>query len=590
MINNSNPSQADFIYKFNRDYRPKFNDELFNRSHYDIIVALENLIMSCQRDDFFIIKVLGFDVIENYSEIMQTLYNYEENLYKGKKRRKDNIYDYVNLKDSDIILLTVHYFIAVGGVSKNIDIHICVPRIVDKYYFKIAGNYYCAAYQIVDGSTYNNSTSSNITKNGVMLRSNIKPIKVYRNYTDLEIITGEKIRCLNYTIIAFSKAFSGLKYIFGKFGYQGTMTFMGISGTIYLSDTLNSNNIGDNVYTFQKHNVFISVPRFLFDNEPIIQSIVYTIHKCITKDCTTDTLMTHEFWLKSLGQEFNYNTLEKGLDILSSIESSMDITIMQQIRVRDEDKQSIYHLLRWVMREFTSLNLKDNLDIGTKRVRIGEFIASIYGMKLVKGIYRIARIGASKTKIDTIEKAICIAPTYLLTNLTNSNLVSYRDLVNDLDSITALKFSFKGIGGIGENSSKSIPLSFRQTDPSHLGRLDMDSSSKSDPGMSGIICPMTKLYDGFFSDFKEPDTWRDNYKQIMDEYKKITGLQEAIMFKEKVLNINVSIEDKVYVDTATDTIKKLIPPFTFVNDSMVSEFPLEESGTIVYGDITTDVY
>ena len=583
---NNQPSQADFIYRFNDKYRRKFNDELFQRSHYDIIESLKDIILSCQRDDFFIIKVIGFDVIEDYTEIMNTLSNYEDNLYKGKKRKRDNIYQYINLKDSDIILLVVHYFIAVGGNSKNIDVYISVPRIVDKYYFKLSGNYYCANYQIVDGSTYNNSTSSNITKNGVTLRSNSKPIKVYRNYTDLETIGGESIRCLNYTVIAFGKAFSGLKYILGKFGYYGAMEFMGIDGCIYVSDTLNNNNIHDDVYTFQKHNVFISVPRYLFDREPIIQSMVYTIHRCVLKNTTADMLCTHEFWLRSLGLEFNYDTLEKGLDILNSMECSCDRAILNLIRLNIEDKKDIYHLLRWIMREFTALNLKDNLDVGTKRVRIAEYIAAMYGMKLLKGIYRISRIGASKTKIDTIEKSICIAPNFLITSLTNSSLIPYRDLVNDLDTITALKFSFKGIGGIGENSSKSIPLSFRQTDPSHLGRIDMDSSSKSDPGMGGIICPMAKLYDGYFSDYKEPNSWRENYSEIMQEYKKVTGLQEAMAFKEQVLGSKISSEDKLYINAATNTIDKLVDPFIFIDSTMVSEIPLEPSGTIVYGDIT----
>jgi hypothetical protein len=65
------------------------------RSDEDIIEELKKIILSCQRDKFFTIKVLDFRVVDDYKEINDVLYNYEEaqnnkgnNEIKLKKRKR----------------------------------------------------------------------------------------------------------------------------------------------------------------------------------------------------------------------------------------------------------------------------------------------------------------------------------------------------------------------------------------------------------------------------------------------------------------------------------------------------------------------
>src|SRR5574343_519547 len=131
-------NQKEFIAAYNNEYREQFNPVLFTRNDDSIIEHLKEVILSAQRDKFFTIKVKGFRVIEDYREI-----------------------DNIDLKDSEIKLLEVDYNLEANGEKQDIKIYISVPRIVDKYYFRIAGSTYSAMYQIVDGSTYNNSDSSN---------------------------------------------------------------------------------------------------------------------------------------------------------------------------------------------------------------------------------------------------------------------------------------------------------------------------------------------------------------------------------------------------------------------------------------------
>jgi hypothetical protein len=90
-------------------------------------------------------------------------------------------------------------------------------------------------------------------------------------------------------------------------------------------------------------------------------------------------------------------------------------------------------------------------------------------------------------------------------------------MVNDLDSMTAMKYTYKGISGLGEDGT-SIQRNYRYVDPSHAGILDLDASSASDPGMSGMVCPMAPMYGNSFTQYQEPNFWEETYKPYQTQY------------------------------------------------------------------------
>jgi hypothetical protein len=188
-----------------------------------------------------------------------------------------------------------------------------------------------------------------------------------------------------------------------------------------------------------------------------------------------------------------HDTLEKGYSILDSFENIYDISTKESIRLPEEEKATMYHVLRWLIREFNKLRQKDNLDVSIKKIRFAEYIASLYAMKVARGIYRVADHN-SKITCMSIKRAIRTDPMYLLNAISKSNLVNYRNMVSDMDSMLALKFTYKGIAGLGEQDNNSIPEICRHTHPSHLGRLDLDNSSDTNPGITGTISPFTELF------------------------------------------------------------------------------------------------
>lgn len=532
-------TQSELVAKFVKDKVPKFNEKLFMKSDEDIIEALKKVILSIQRDRTFIIRVVRFKVVDEYFEVQRALRNYEEatlskkNKNRSANKRKENPYDFINLKDSDIKLLIVTYFISIKGVSTYLDVYIAIPRIIDKFYMRLSGSVYSPMYQILEASTYNNTTTANSKKDNVTLRTLFSNIIMTRDKGVLKTVDKEEVPCRFFIINAYRPILC-MKYILGNYGLYDTLKMFNFDGLICIDDE--DYIPKDDWYTFNRSNIYVSVPKEIFDADFVFQSLVYTILDAVQRHTEAKNMFSREFWLRSLGMKFNNDSVDKGLSVLDSLEHVYDISTREITRLPDEMKQDIYHIAKWLMCEFANLRMKDNLDTGMKRIRFAEHIVAHYAKKLNNGLYRIVDLG-NRADIDSIRKAISTRPMYLIEEIQKDKLVNYRDLVNDCDSFSALKFTYKGIGGIGEKSINAIPDSFRAVNPSHIGRIDLNTSSASDPGMTGVLCPLAEIYDhGFFSDYEEPNTWDRKFDDIKQAYLDRVGRHEVKLFEKNVLN------------------------------------------------------
>lgn len=525
MIESRKMTQAEWIHQFNDENRQHFNEELFRRDNYDIVDAVSKVIRSCERDKYFTIKVLSIDVIEDYEDIYNTLRSHEQDRIKSGM---DNNYDYIPMRDSDILLMDVKYLIRkngiermkIGGVERNVEnpeqvlrVLIALPRFVDKYYARLSGNYYSLLSQLVDASTYNNVTTNNAKVDSITLKTLFMAVRMFRIMKDVtDVCTKEKIRCILYTSIIFNCPTNAMLYIFAKYGFYATMELFGIN-CIYVSEEPNMN---PNYYCFKSHDVYISCPKIMFQ-EPIVQSLCMTIYDGVQKDATVEDLFRPEYWIRVLGAAYRNNSLEKGISALDSLESIYDLITEEDIRLPKAERENIYIILKWMLTNFSALRAKDNTDVSIKKRRIAEYIAHAYAMKIARGIHRITDMG-KKVKLKNIISAIYTHPMYIISNIINmSNLVSYVDMVNDNDAITALKCTYKGISGLGEDGS-AVQEVYRFVDPSSIGILDPDTSSNSDPGMTAMMCPLAKTYGNSFSDFQEPNGWQDTLNNLRNTY------------------------------------------------------------------------
>ena len=532
-------SQEEFIHDFNDRYRAKFNPELFYRDDQDIIDEITKVIMSCEKDKYFTLKVLSIEIIEDYEEIYNTLHEHHEK--RKKKGSKDiNPYDYIQVRDSDIILMKVTYFIQKNGIERmkidgkdvdmpnphqNLEVLIELPRYVDKYYFRLQGNYYIPIKQIVDGSTYNNSMTASSKYDNVSFKILFMSVRIFRMFKEFQDVnTKEKIKTIIYTSLIFKHHINALYYILAKYGLYNTLEWFHMP-FIRITDTP-TNELDK--YCFKKYNLYITIPKELFA-DPVVQSVVSTIYDGINRDASMQTIFTWAYWYTNLGYCYKNNTAEKGIFVLDSLESIYDIKTREMLRLPDEKKKDIYHVLKWLATEFPLLRAKDNVDVSIKRVRLGEYVAHAYAIKLSKGIKRMTEKG-NKVKLKNVVSAVYTKPDFIISQIIGmSNLVSYSDLVNDNDATQAIKFSFKGISGLGEEGGMIQPT-YRFVDPSHVGILDLDTSPVSDSGMSGMICPMAKLYNGgFFTDFEEPNSWDDDFQKTVNEYYENNNIHNPII-------------------------------------------------------------
>lgn len=599
MENNLKPDQAYIMHEYNKTHREQFNQELFERKDEDIINAIKQVILSCQRTKYVTIRVMDFEVIDDYQKVKSILRSYEEN--RIKKSKVINSYDYIDLKDSDIYLLKVYYYIRAKDGDQMLNVYIALPRIVNKYYFHIGGNDYYAMYQIVDNSTYNNSMASSAKHQTVTLKTIFMPIRIYREVVTLCQRNGEAVKAIYYPSVIFNKNLSAIKYILAKLGFVGCLDFMGYNSLVDIvtKDFPVPIDYENNYYFMtQADDILIKVPKMIFDNDYTFQSLVVTMVNSICSGTTANDIFNNQFWIVSLGNDFkNYSnkkskkgeiidldkSIKKGESVLDSLESIYDIITYNDIKLPDEKKRTIYHIILWMLREFPRLRVKDNLNLSFKKVRIAEYIASLYVAKLSRGIYRIADSGSNVT-LNQVRKALNIMPMALIHNISKCNLVNYKNNVNDLDSIYALKFSYKGISGIGDgNRGKSVPDTYRMIHPSHIGRIDLDTSSATDPGMTGILCPHVDLYNNMmFSDAKEPDEWEKEFSELMDNFKKINSLKEVMQIEKRVLDIEDPVRCQM-VEESQNIINGLIRPMRIVisREGLDRvEVPFEDSGRI----------
>ena len=593
--------QAQFMRQFNETHREDFNPQLFQRDNDEIIQAIRDVVESCQRDKYYTLKLLSFTPIYDYEEIYNTLRNHEEKRRK-KNDKSDNIYDFINIRDTDMCLIKIEWLVRHNGVERIeedgktrevvnpeqvLEVLIAVPRFTRKYYFRLSGNYYSTIFQIVDGSTYNNSTASQSKVDTVTMKTMFMPIRIFRSFNEnmVDMNTNLPVKTIEYQSLIFNNVVNVLYYISAAYGLYGTFQFLEIR-SVWLS---NKPVLRDDVYCFEKNGVYIVCDKYCFDNDAVVQSLCGTLYDGIMKIEDINELFDQRYWLKNLGMAFKNASVSKGLFVLDSIDGIYDNITLNDLHLPMRDKENIYCVLRWLIREFSNLRSKENVDVRTKRIRIADYIAAVYATKLNKGIHRISDMG-NRVTLKKVIQAVYTAPMFLISGIsgaTMSNLVSYRDLVNDLDSMTALSYTYKGISGLGEDGSSIQPV-YRYVDPSHIGILDMDASSASDPGMSGMICPMAKLYgnDSSFSDYQEPNEWRNNYFPIEAKYKE--GTRKPLTFDKEPEGYDyLGMREKI-VQEELD-INRIRCPITNINDptqlytcsqAKINEIPQEEIKSI----------
>ena len=580
-------NQAKFIADYNERNRPKFNDKFFQKSDDDIIEDLKDVILSCQRDKFYTIRVEKFEVIDDYAEIQRLLTGEETPT--------------ISIKDSDLKILKVTYYTAIGNQEDTFDVLIAVPRVIDGAYIHLNGNDYFPLFQLVDGSTYNNTSSASAKTQSITLKTNSNAVKMLRNFFEFKLSDGETFKKLaSFSVYLFDHKVTLFEYYLARFGWYKTISEFKFDHVIKVTEEDPQDDEYDTFVvqnSHMKNPIYISAVRSVLDADRILQSFVaafiISINKYATKKFTLDNIYNTDFWVCKLG--FNFVSSEtsvftKGNAIIESLENSYDIPTQKRLRLPDEIKSNIYSVLKWMASEFSYIRLKDNLDASSKRIRWSEYIAAMYIMIINLKLRRLPEKPDPNVEVLRIKQQLNTPPMALIAELQKSNLKGFRNMVNDRDSFLQLKYTIKGPSGPGEGNGKKVAQNIRAVDISQLGIIDVNTSSASDPGVGGMLCPLNdKVFEyNSFTNEPEPNTWDANFDELLKIYRDQKGYTSAIALAEDA-GLELT-DDRNPESVAFDTeylgnlIGKIAPTKAFETQLRPAFINMEDSGSIIFED------
>lgn len=547
----------------------KVNEDLIynirNESLADYVVAAFKTMESKH------LKLVKWELVTDESKFDPDEINV--NHTKNKKNKKH--VKRLSIAKSRYDLLRLTFFMKAKDGEGYKDVELLLFKRVQQYYYIIDGNKFYPIYQLLDSSTYN-------TKDFITLKSMLLPISMKKNDCNLETVSGEILYAPMFILYIFKKKITPITYYLATIGLQNTLRYFQMEDIIDVSRSKNYNK--DEQYCFRTNKGFyVKVIKQFFISDLFTRSVVsMLINEMADCDSKID-LYSNEYWTTRLGYQYissinkKNNTvidrqelLIKGKGVIISFDRLLDDITKRNLKLSVYNKRDTYAIVRWMMRDFYEIKAKDNMDLKNKRIRLAEYIAS-YLIKKLSGKMN-SFLSESNVKLENIENLINFDRHMLIKTVIGSKvpLIRYDSNVNDMNLFTALKYSSKGPSSIGEKGSNSINIKQRDIDISYAGRLDLNTSGSSDPGLSGIVVPFCKLHGKFFSEEQEPQTWTDNFSNLYSNYFNGTEL--------KVKKLDYFYSKMVKSDKALEKLESM--------DKFIREDPYNDLDGFIAIDVT----
>ncbi|MGL5750976.1 MAG: hypothetical protein ACRCXT_10645, partial [Paraclostridium sp.] len=460
-----------------------FNENLLYGDRSDTLVHyLLRIFKDYEKTGYH--RMISHELITDERYIDSDKYELHKYLYKSKNSSLENTR---TLDDSRYNLLRITFAIEFDGNYEEEVIELLLPKPYRKYYYLINGKKLYPIYQIVENSTYNKT-------NSVVMKTLRTPMQLTNKVCEMVDVFGEFYSFRTHTIF-LSRLVNPILYYLAKMGLVETLDYLCVSRYIRIvgegqyQDKIDS---GELIAFKISNKLFMLVDREEILENQYLQACATMLYNEFTSR-TGESSLDKEYWVKKLGAVFTAtpaSQLAKGYSVLSSFEISLDGVTEETLKLDDIHKSDTYALVRWMMMNFDELMLKDNLDINNKRVRIAEYLAAEIATKVSANLYRL--LSENKISMKLLKGVLNINPMMMIFRIQTSPLLRYDNSVNDMTVWNALKYTFKGISAMGGSSGR-ISQEYRRIHPSHIGKLDINSSSNTDPGLTGTLCPMADM-------------------------------------------------------------------------------------------------
>lgn len=566
----------DYIHMFPNKHADEFNRELIDGT---MDTPIPDLIIMAMREFECVqnIEILSTEVIEDQDLVDINEHSVNIN-FKRKRAGEVEIPKNKNILKTRCGEIRFTIRVKTNLNEKTIVKKILFPMKDRNGYYVINGRKMRAIWQLVDASTY--SQRGRITFKSRM------PIIIYSNKNrPIQDYEGNIFTVPSYSYAveskakgSFGKGKSGKKttkfynpfLIYGsKMGITQTIDFFGCSSIISIVKKVDE-DVTDLCYFFPLNDLYIQVFKDPFNSMKYVQSVVCMLYNLASKDfpVTAECLDSTSYWISRTGYQGSIKSsartlqtfYEKGLGTIYMVERLLDNITERNLRLPEIYKSNIYHILFWMITNYDELKKRNNIDMKSKRIRKNEYIVfGTLGKKINENLNRlIEKRGNSKMNtLDTLLELFNFNSDIIISGMKSmGDLIKSDEIVNDMTFLTDVAYSSKGPSSLGETSSKAISAKYRHLHPSHLGVVDLNTTSNSDVGMSGSIVPFVKLYDGFyFDENREPCTSKYNFemelvklvkeKKDLSKYIKLANKKE-IPFDKWILKENPYTEELTY--------------------------------------------
>lgn len=470
------------------------------------------------------VKIKRWELITDENKFDPNLINVKH--IKNKKNKK--FIRRMAMNDSRYDLLKITY--ELRGLDENrmmatreFTVDLLLFKRINNYYYQLSGKKYMPLFQLVDASTYT-------TKNHLINKTLVQPITLSRDNTKIITVTGEEYYAPVYYLSIFKGCINPLYLYLGTIGYENTMNYMQMTDIIKVENFRKYSKEKEYCFT-SPGGLYVKVIKYFFDNDLFVRFMTASLINVTSKVSTMQEVMDINEWTVHLGYEMTKDLktpmskdktkiFEKGKSTIFSFNRILDEITQDNLRLSYYNKSSAFAVLRWMLRNYSELKAKDNMNLLNKRIRCNEVMAAYVIKRMSTRMNKFMAIKNGTQTLEDCETLVKMDKDFVIRSImgAKSSLFRSDSSVNDQDLFTALKYTVKGIGAMGETSSNSINDKYRGLHLSYIGRLDLNSSSSSDPGLSGSLTPFVKLYGQFFSEGKEPETWDKNFKRMWKNY------------------------------------------------------------------------
>ena len=475
-----------YLKLYSETNEEKFNDDLINLKEQDDVLECFNDIFKAL-EVIEGIKFLDSEIFTNENEFAPIL--------KGKEKQEVQ-----NIEISRLNMIKFRFSLTgkVKPQGKKEEIHteiiekyLYYPKALPGFHFVLNNSKYFPIYQIIDSATYRHADS-------LTLKTLLMPIKITLLDENVYLDTdGNEFKGRVKTVELFKKKINHLNYFFTEFGFNDTLEFFSYKDDVMIIDNTEDINPDFTYFNMGKKGQLLGISKRLLKEDPTFAfNLIDILHKE-----KIHQIFDHEYWIYELGKKFKQNKLqqkEKADDIMLSFKRILDGRTKRILPLEMENKESIFHLVRWMVTKFEILKVRNNMDLENKRMRVSEYLIYDLLKKFSTITYRILNTNNVMLK-EKRQLFSSLSPMFVIKSMGSNELLRYLGGVNSIDLFNSrLKFSYRGPQGLGKGKS-SVNLAYRGIDPSYIGRIGLVAASANDPGMSGTLVPFMETNGFYFS-------------------------------------------------------------------------------------------